>query len=115
MSALLVTSTPTSVKQSATKVCQLADGIGSKGGGGFGGETGGGLGGGLGGLATAEAAMGDWCGDRGGLGGGVVVMGEAKMVVEMVEEAAVVEMEEEAAVVGLVADLVETEYTLRWN
>ena len=27
----------------------------------------------------------------------------------------VVEMEEEAAVVGLVADLVETEYTLRWS
>ena len=45
----------------------------------------------------------------------VEVMGEAKMVVEMEEEAAVVEMEEEAAVVGLVADLVETEYTLRWN
>ena len=42
-------------------------------------------------------------------------MGEAKMVVEMEEEAAVVEMEEEAAVVGLVADLVETEYTLRWS
>jgi peptidyl-tRNA hydrolase len=45
----------------------------------------------------------------------VEVMGEAKMVVEMEEEAAVVEMEEEAAVVGLVADLVETEYTLRWS
>ena len=41
--------------------------------------------------------------------------GEARRVVEVEEEAAVVEREEEAAVVGLVADLVETEYTLRWS
>ena len=66
---------------------------------------------------TAEATAGD-SGVETGEGSEVArveVMGGAKMVVEMEEEAAVVEMEEEAAVVGLVADLVETEYTLRWS
>ena len=69
-----VTSAPASDKHASTKACQLASGIGVKGGGGEGGDGGGGGkggglgGGGLGGLGGGLGGLGG--GGLGGLGGG---------------------------------------------
>ena len=61
-----VTSAPASDKHASTKACQLASGIGVKGGGGEGGDGGGGKGGGLGGGGLGGLGGGG----LGGLGGG---------------------------------------------
>ena len=72
-----VTSAPASDKHASTKACQLASGIGVKGGGGEGGDGGGGGkggglgGGGLGGLGGGLGGLGGGgLGGLGGLGGG---------------------------------------------